>query len=351
MAPAIAPGTPDKDFQEYRLELAGRQAPTNRQRDAHCTVKGELFSLAPAKSSDPRLWVITALTVQGWEHRSDRIDVESEWMGFAHQVLALERSGCFPSDENPQEILRQIVEAIPVPASQELFLNYSLGRSGFVDLVPGMELVIERAAFLTSAGVRVPVSPTDAFSETLAVVRRPPDGSALRLLGVVSRGLGKTLDQEADSPRSVPIRFAASSQLRLMLFNLTEDNTRRYPALLGSTDTSEIWNASDRIVDGTMTACPPPSNGLACLFLGKDSAVSVLMSIWVNGRRTYSPLTATAGSLLGRLPESERDRALETVTLERPLVGGGYARVHFAHDLEGARNVILLNGDRLSWRR
>jgi hypothetical protein len=78
--------------------------------------------------------------------------------------------------------------------------------------------------------------------------------------------------------------------------------------------------------------------------------VSVLMSVWVNGRLTYNSLSATVGSLLGRLPESERNSALATVSLERPLVGGGYARVIFPHDLEGARNVILLNGDRLAWQ-
>jgi hypothetical protein len=351
MAPQTPPAAPGSDFQESRLELAGKKAPANPPRAVDCTVKGNVFSLAPASASDPRLWVVTSPNVQGWQRRSDSIDAQAEWIRFAHQVLALERSGCFPKGESTQVILRQIAEAIPLPASEELFFSYSLGRSGFVDLVPGMQLVIERAAFQNSAGVRVPISATDQFSETLAVVARHPAGSRFRLLGIESRGLGKTLDQEADSPRSVPRRFASSSLLRLMLLTLRDDNTRRYPVLLGATNSFEIWNASDKIVDGTLTECPPPSSsGLECLFLGKDSAVSVLMSIWVNGRHTYNSVGATVGSLLGRLPDSERNSALAAVSLERPLVGGGYARVNFPHDLEGARNVILLNGDRLAWQ-
>ncbi|SRR6266567_483069 len=352
MAPSNSPSTLNNDFQEYQLELAGKEALTNPPRAMDCTVKGTLFSFARAKSSNSRLWVITSLNVQGWERRSDSIDVQSEWMRFAHEVLALQRSGCFPKDESPQEVMKQISEAIPVPASEELLYSYSFGRSGFVDLVPGMQLVIERASFQTKAGMRVPASGDNEFSERLAVVERPPSGSALRILGIASRGLGKTLDNEADSPRSVPYRFAASSRLRLMLLTLANDDTRRFPVLLGSTNTLEIWDASDKIVGGTLTRCPPSSSsGLECMFFDKDSAVSVMMSLWVNGRHLYRPLSATVGSLIGMLPDSEANRALATVSIKRPLVGGGYARVNFPHDQEGARKVILLNGDRLTWHR
>jgi hypothetical protein len=350
MVPSGAPSTPDNDFQTYRLELAGKEAATNRLLAGNCTVKGDLFSLAPDKSN-PRLWVVTSLNVHGWERRGDSFDLESEWMRFAHEVLTLQRSGCLPKGESPQEILRQIAEAIPVPASEQLLYSYSLGRSGFVDLVPGMQLVIERAAFRTKAGTSIPASPGDEFSEHLKVVQRPPSGSALRSAGTVSRGLGKALDHEAVSPHALLDRFAASSSLRVMVLTLRDDNTRRFPVLLGSTEPVEIWDASDKIVGGTLTECPPSSSsGLACLFFDKDTAVSVLMSVWVTGRRSYHPLGTTVGSLIGRLPESEANGALATVSMERPLVGGGYARVNFPHDAEAARQVLLLNGDRLTWR-
>jgi hypothetical protein len=79
--------------------------------------------------------------------------------------------------------------------------------------------------------------------------------------------------------------------------------------------------------------------------------VSVLISIWVNGRHSYRPLTTTLGSLIGLLPESDVNRALETVSIDRPLLGGGYARVNFPRNMESASKIILLNGDRLTWRR
>src|SRR5258708_6016821 len=90
MAPSSSPSKPDNDFQEYRLELAGKEPLTNPPRAVDCMIKGTLFSLVPAKSSNPRLWVITSLTVQGWVRRSDSIDVQSEWMRLAHEVLALQ---------------------------------------------------------------------------------------------------------------------------------------------------------------------------------------------------------------------------------------------------------------------
>ncbi len=151
MAPSSSPSTPGGDFQEYQFELTGKESLTNPLRAGDCTVKGTIFSIAPAKSSNPNLWVITSLNVEGWKRRSDSTDVQSEWMRFARQVLALQRSGCFPKDETPQELLKQISEAIPLPASEALLYSYSFGRSGFVDLVPGMQLVIERASFETRA--------------------------------------------------------------------------------------------------------------------------------------------------------------------------------------------------------
>jgi hypothetical protein len=316
----------------------------------NCTVKGDVFSFSPGESSNSKMWTITSLNVQGWQRRSDSIDLQSEWMRFAHEMLALQRSGCFPKDESTQEILRQISQAIPVPASEELLYSYSFGRSGFVDLVPGMQLVIERASFGDQAGKRVPASPANEFSERLAVVGRGQSGSALRLVGIRSSGLGRAFDKEANSPRSLPDRFGASPLLRLMLLTLANDDTRRFPVLLGSTDTLELWNASDTIAGGASASCPASSSSeLQCMLFDKDSAVSVLMSVWVNGRHLYRPMSATLGSVIGMLPEAQVNRALSTATIERPLIGGGYARVKFPQDAEGARKVILLNGDRLTW--
>ncbi len=143
IVPSNAPNTRDNDFQKYQLELAGREVPTKAPPAVNCTIKGDVFSFEPARSSNPRLWVVTSLNAQGWEHRGDTIDLEVEWTRFAHEVLTLQRCGCLPKDESSEETLRQILEAIPVPAAEELLYSYSLSRSGFVDLVPGMQIIIE----------------------------------------------------------------------------------------------------------------------------------------------------------------------------------------------------------------
>src|SRR5579871_4420703 len=125
MAPSNPRNSPGNDFQKYQFELAGKGGPAYRPLGVNCTISGNVFSLAPAKSSDPRLWVVTSLNMPGWQRRADTVDLESEWRHFAEEVLSLHQSGCFPKDESPQELLRQISEAIPVPASEELLYNYS----------------------------------------------------------------------------------------------------------------------------------------------------------------------------------------------------------------------------------
>src|ERR1700749_3677183 len=59
MVPSSSTSTTGDDFQEYPLEITGKEASTGPPRAGNCTVKGTFFSLAPAKSSNSNLWVIT----------------------------------------------------------------------------------------------------------------------------------------------------------------------------------------------------------------------------------------------------------------------------------------------------
>jgi hypothetical protein len=56
-------------------------------------------------------------------------------------------------------------------------------------------------------------------------------------------------------------------------------------------------------------------------------------------------LAQVIGSLNSRLYE----KAMKTVAVQRPY-SGNYATIRFDHKLSEMRKVILINGDRVSWK-
>jgi hypothetical protein len=86
----------------------------------------------------------------------------------------------------------------------------------------------------------------------------------------------------------------------------------------------------------------------ACLTFA-DGTVSLLSTITVNGHAAlYAPGT-TLGQVVGSLNPRVYEKAMETVTLQRPYLGR-YATIRFERNRSEMRKLILINGDRISWK-
>jgi hypothetical protein len=83
-------------------------------------------------------------------------------------------------------------------------------------------------------------------------------------------------------------------------------------------------------------------NGTSCITF--KSGISLLISCRVNGKLTRKPFGTTVSQVI-----NDKQSALNSLVLIRHMAGGGYAAVEFPRTLEAAREVTLLNGDRLSW--
>lgn len=79
--------------------------------------------------------------------------------------------------------------------------------------------------------------------------------------------------------------------------------------------------------------------------------MSLLSAIWVNGQLRDYPVGTHIKSLLEALPKDKEARALQTVSLKRPLATGQYVEVLFPKTLVDASKVVLLAGDHVSWKR
>jgi len=120
--------------------------------------------------------------------------------------------------------------------------------------------------------------------------------------------------------------------LRLFLQSLKSNNTLRSPVLIGTTNAADLESATTQIEESSSGGCPSVSSAaIECVSFGKGTAVSVLSSVWINDRLRYLPLGTTVGYVVEVHSKDghEQAPALQTISLKRPLVTGGYAEVTF----------------------
>ena len=351
LVPSVLPRTADGEFQSSVITLPGKQRSMDSNFIRQCSIKGPVFSFRPDDSL-PGQWLVTSPNVQGWEKPDDEIDLRAEWDRFTHELELREGLNCFPVGDSLSVITRAVVEKIPIPASESLLFFYSLGATGFADLVPGMQIRVERT-LLESGGEGHPASryrgSVDAQYEVVAVAGV---GVGLRLSSTTHRRLVKYLDPEGELMFNLSTRFATKPKLRLFLESVRDNNTQRSAVLIGASDSAGLDAVTREIEGNARGGCPRALPATVdCVAFNQETAVSLLASVWVNGRLLYRPPGTTVAYLVEVLKsDREQARALQTLSLRRPLITGGYAEVVFPRTMESAQQVILLSGDRLTWK-
>jgi hypothetical protein len=302
---------------------------------ARCSIHGPLFGLAPSR--DQRRWTFQFPSAEGWSAPSAYESAGSEWTSFLQQLAERSSLGCFGKDARLSAIQDRLVAAMPFPADEALIFYYSLGSFGLVDLHPGMQIKIESSSIVAG---RI----TGSDKALLTVQDRSPVGASL-----VQRGSRRHPRGHADAIASNVLKmFAEYPFLRLILAQETPGTNQKRPAMLIGARTRD---ASDELAgkimrDGERECVQDLET--ACLIFS-DGTVSLLSTVTVNGHATLYAPGETLSQVIGAIRPTMYERAMQTVTVERPYLGS-YATIRFDRKRSEMSKLILINGDRISWK-
>jgi hypothetical protein len=345
LVPSISPIKREGDFQTVQIVLSGKMESQTSILN-QCPILNPVFSFSPDAPSTSVRWLFTSPSVQGWEKHGSEIDITAEWNNFTSSLRLRKELGCFPRETSLSLITKAIIEQIPLPANESLLFFYSFnGSSGFADLSPGMQLRIEQVSAGSGNNKNTGGKPTSVEVQYEVIPSAAP-GVALQFSKPYQHP--NNSPEPSESFSNLPSRFQTTQFLRLFLERLKDGNTKR-PTLIGASNMSDIEEATRHIEESSIGECPASPEKIVCVPFAKDTGVSLLFPIWLNGKLTYRPIGTTLGYMIDILPTKEKTRALETIELKRPLASGGYAGVVFQRTLEDAQQIFLLNGDRLTW--
>jgi hypothetical protein len=94
--------------------------------------------------------------------------------------------------------------------------------------------------------------------------------------------------------------------------------------------------------------CVQDSLETAC-FIFSDSTASLLSTITVNGHAVLYAPGMTLSQVIGTIRPARYERAMQTVTVERQYLGS-YATIRFDRNRSEMSKLILINGDRITWK-
>jgi hypothetical protein len=302
---------------------------------ARCSIHGPLFGLAP--SPGHRRWTFQFPSAEGWSAPSAYESAGNEWTWFLQQLAERSSLGCFGKDAALSVLQDRLVADMPFPADEALIFYYSLGSFGVVDLHPGMQIKLESSS--TVAG-RI----TGSDQALLTIQDRSPVGVSL-----VQSGSRRPSRGHAGAIASNVLKtFAEYPFLRLILAQETPGTNQKRPAMLLGARTRD---ASDELagkikrdgegecVQDLETAC----------FIFSDGTASLLSTVTVNGHATLYAPGVTLSQVIGAIRPEMYERAMQTVTVERPYLGS-YATIRFDRERSEMSKLILINGDRISWK-
>jgi hypothetical protein len=112
----------------------------------------------------------------------------------------------------------------------------------------------------------------------------------------------------------------------------------------------ELNATTERIRSRGKVACATHQPESVCVVFVNDS-VSLLASLWINGRSTLYPLGTPLAVVLPELHQRRQAKLLSSVRVMRSLASGAYAEILFPKTMEALRQVTLLPGDRVAWHQ
>lgn len=308
-----------------------KDGPRRRMKVDGCSIASAFFGLSP-RSDDRDRWQFRSLTARAWVR--EQSDLYEDWKLFLQKLASPEYAGCVSIKEDLFSIRRTLVAAMPLPASEIDAFLYSDDKNGYVDLAPGMEILIRAKPRLDVARDH------DSDNVRFRIEARKAGGVLIKK--VSSSGGG-------ESSRHLASSFASASLLRLFLEGVSDYDSQHNPLFLGSSDVQSLDVATRAVQSNGRTSCGGVRGRVVCRAISNGASVSLFIPIWVNGHRKEYPLGTQLSLLLALLPEAERPSTLESVRVDRAIPNGGFARVFFPNTSEGPVQVVLLADDQISW--
>lgn len=351
----LVPGAPQNnkpgEFQTVMVNLAAGRTDAKTRVGGDCTIHGAVFSLQPGSSSNNSSWLVRSPSASGWDTVSGEADVDAQWRLFISDLARMHNRGCFPSGLSTQFIRSAVAERIPLPASLVPMFMYSDRGERFVNLAPGMEIRIQKVLSNGASANAGPKNSLRILTVDYEVVSRHDGGIGLRVSHRPDTVRGTSLGGEDRQFLTLDQRFASTSVLRLFLQGLSEEKqgkTESDPILIGASDTAQLDALTDLIRQRDPATCVDRPE-IACIDLPHGS-VSLFSTIWVNGHKTTCSFGAPLIFLLFPFPPQKQAKALESIRVMRRLDLGHYADIQITRTPDGARQVLLLPGDRIQWK-
>ena len=343
LVPAFASTRVEGDFQTSNLILQSA-GPENQTELSHdCVIEGEVFSLRPGIPADSNHWTIRSLSVQGWNLRGGNFDMDEQWKLFAKKLALMKQQGCFPPEMSVFSVQQAFAAVIPLPASEVQSYFYSANAEGFVNLSPGMEIKIEE--MLASREV---LGQRQSSYDYYQVVSSAGPGVALRRSVSGHRGQNQSAGRESNLYPHLADSFATAPLMRLFFESIAAGGSKRNAMLLGASHVDDLEAATKLLEAQGNQACAAHRDSFVCVTF-KDDSVSLLSPIRINGHSVLYPFGTQLAIILPEAPRGKQTEALATVRVMRRLASGDYAEVLFPRTMEGARQLVLLPGDRVHW--
>ncbi|HEX5422214.1 MAG TPA: hypothetical protein VFW94_01590 [Candidatus Acidoferrales bacterium] len=348
----LPPDSPQQfnDVQQERISLGDLGAMPVEQPSSKCSIQDRWFSLSARKSGAAVDWTATVPLPAAWHDPNLISNGRSEWIEFFNQMSDLQNAGCM-SRSAYSSASRTIAQSMPAPAMYSLFFRYSFGSQGYVDLVPGMRLFIERSIFRDESGDTNQVSNYVGERKTFYdVAGSPAKGIALRRDGVWrSKGLSSRAGAEYPDT-GLSRQFAGMRALRLFVLTLfVPPQVRRNSLLVGVRNPQDMVRITRTIQKNPEIPCKQmPRDSVCASFDGVVSA-SVEMNVVVNGRRRYFPIGSTVETAMAAVSPHADAAALQTLRIRR-LYRGAYRNVQFNPFNPELPKLALFAGDRISWK-
>lgn len=252
-----------------------------------CSIGGTLFRLSLTRGGSPK-WTATLPSLSAWQSTILSDSFSREFDNFLDQIGQLGSNGCIPARAGGdlEEAIRQ---SIPVRARDTLYYRYDWSPgAGFIDLLPGMRLRIERAGLISSAR-------TGATSMAYYDITRDV-GHAIhfRLAAAKPQHTARDLPDWQLASEVQGMFFA-----QLFLSGEHVPNNLSYTALLVGTSSREQMQEIEAALQARpQGGCPDgPNSQLRCITFQGSVSVSVQLPVTVNGRRVFVGLDDTVQRL------------------------------------------------------